>query len=173
MGPVGLVDPWVWWGCWSGRPWAWWDRGSGGPVGLVGPWVNFKGSDMPRCPWSSFHCFLLFYALFIVVHCFLMGLCIDGSCWSGGPLGLVGLLVWWALGLVGRGWRVGFFNFGSGSGIGKNYRVGSGLGLGSGIGIIYWINRVLSGIEILDRVFPYFVIFNSLSTWLDIKFGIS
>ena len=51
--------------------------------------------------WSSFHCFLLFYALFIVVHCFLMGLCIDGSCWSGGPLGLVGLLVWWALGLVG------------------------------------------------------------------------
>ena len=42
-----------------------------------------------------------FSLLFIVVHCFLMGLCIDGSCWSGGPLGLVGLLVWWALGLVG------------------------------------------------------------------------
>ena len=54
MDPVGLVDSWVWWGCWSGGPWAWWDRGSGGPVGLVGPWVNFKGSDMPRCPWSSF-----------------------------------------------------------------------------------------------------------------------
>ena len=42
-----------------------------------------------------------FSLLFIVVHCFLMGLCIDGPCWSGGPLGLVGLLVWWALGLVG------------------------------------------------------------------------
>ena len=73
-------------------------------------------------------------------------------------------------GLTGRVFQL---RVGSGSGIGKNYRVGSGLGLGSGIGIIYWINRVLSGIEILDRVFPYFVIFNSLSTWLDIKFGIS
>ena len=73
-------------------------------------------------------------------------------------------------GLTGRVFQLWV---GSGSGIGKNYRVGSGLGLGSGIGIIYWINRVLSGIEILDRVFPYFVIFNSLSTWLDIKFGIS
>ena len=75
--------------------------------------------------------------------------------------------------VLGRGWRVGFFNFGSGSGIGKNYRVGSGLGLGSGIGNIYWINRVSSGIENLDRVFPYFVIFNSWSTWLNIKIGIS
>ena len=64
MGPVGLVDPWVWWGCWSGGPggtvglvgpWVWWACVSGGPVGLVGPWVNFKGSDMPRCPWSSFY----------------------------------------------------------------------------------------------------------------------
>ena len=73
-------------------------------------------------------------------------------------------------GLTGRVFQL---RVGSGSGIGKNYRVGSGLGSGSGIGIIYWINRVLSGIEILDRVFPYFVIFNSLSTWLDIKFGIS
>ena len=45
MDPVGLVDPWVWWGCWSGEPggtvglvgpWVWWARGSGGPVGLVG-----------------------------------------------------------------------------------------------------------------------------------------
>ena len=63
MDPVGLVDPWVWWGCWSGGPggtvglvgpWVWWACVSGGPVGLVGPWVNFKGSDMPRCPWSSF-----------------------------------------------------------------------------------------------------------------------
>ena len=48
MGPVGLVDPWVWWGCWSGGPWAWWDRGSGGPVGLVGPWVWWaRGSGGP------------------------------------------------------------------------------------------------------------------------------
>ena len=45
MGPVGLVDPWVWWGCWSGRTvglvglWVWWACGSGGPVGLMGPWV--------------------------------------------------------------------------------------------------------------------------------------
>ena len=31
-----------------------------------------------------------FSLLFIVVHCFLMGLCIDGSCWSGGAVGLVG-----------------------------------------------------------------------------------
>ena len=73
-------------------------------------------------------------------------------------------------GLTGRVFQL---RVGSGSGIGKNYRVGSGLGSGSGIGNIYWINRVLSGIENLDRVFPYFVIFNSWSTWLDIKFGIS
>ena len=53
-------------------------------------------ADLSKAIWSSFHCFLLFYELFIVVHCFLMGLCIDGPCWSGGPLGLVGLLVWWA-----------------------------------------------------------------------------
>ena len=71
-----------------------------------------------------------------------------------------------------QGLTVRVFQHWIGTGIGKNYRVGSGLGTGSGIGIIYWINRVLSGIEILDRVFPYFVIFNSLSTWLDIKFGI-
>ena len=73
-------------------------------------------------------------------------------------------------GLTGRLFQL---RVGSGLGIGKNYRVGSGLGSGSGIGNIYWINRVLSGIENLDRVFPYFVIFNSWSTWLDIKFGIS
>ena len=73
-------------------------------------------------------------------------------------------------GLTGRVFQL---RVGSGSGIGKNYRVGSGSGSGSGIGNIYWINRVLSGIENLDRVFPYFVIFNSWSTWLDIKFGIS
>ena len=52
-------------------------------------------------------------------------------------------------GLTGRVFQL---RVGSGSGIGKNYRVGSGLGSGSGIGIIYGINRVLSGIEILDRV---------------------
>jgi len=73
-------------------------------------------------------------------------------------------------GLTGRVFQL---RVGSGSGIGKNYWVGSGLGSGLGIGIIYRINRVLSGIEILDRVFPYFVISSSLSTWLDIKFGIS
>ena len=74
---------------------------------------------------------------------------------------------------VGRGWRVGLFNFGSGRVRVLEKIIGSGLGLGSGIGNIYWINRVLSGIENLDRVFPYFVVFNSWSTWLDIKFGIS
>ena len=76
MGPVGLVDPWVWWGCWSGGPggtvglvgpWVWWACVSGGPVGLVGPWVNFKGSDMPRCPWSSFRLpFLTYDSQFLV-----------------------------------------------------------------------------------------------------------
>ena len=48
-----------------------------------------------------------FSLLFIVVHCFLMGLCIDGPCWSGGPLGLVGLLVWWAWWDRGSGGPVG------------------------------------------------------------------
>ena len=57
-------------------------------------------------------------------------------------------------GLTGRVFQL---RVGSGSGIGKNYRVGSGLGLG----II--MNRVLSGVEILVWVFPYFVIFNSWS----------
>ena len=55
--------------------------------------------------------------------------------------------------------RVGGFNFGtdqvrvlektSGSGSGA----GSGTGSGSGIGTAFFINRVLSGIENLDRVF--------------------
>ena len=40
---------------------------------------------------------------------------------------------------------------GSGSGIGKNF--GFGYGSGSGIGTAFFINRVLSGIENLDRVF--------------------
>ena len=40
---------------------------------------------------------------------------------------------------------------GSGSGIGKNF--GFGYGSGSGIGTVFFINRVLSGIENLDRVF--------------------
>ena len=40
---------------------------------------------------------------------------------------------------------------GSGSGIGKNF--GFGYGSGSGIGTVFFINRVLSGIQNLDRVF--------------------
>ena len=42
---------------------------------------------------------------------------------------------------------------GSGSGIGKNFGFGFGYGSGSGIGTAFYINRVLSGIENLDRVF--------------------
>ena len=42
---------------------------------------------------------------------------------------------------------------GSGSGIGKNFGFGFGYGSGSGIGTAFFINRVLSGIENLDRVF--------------------
>ena len=45
---------------------------------------------------------------------------------------------------------------GLGSGIGKNF--GFGYGSGSGIGIIFRANRVLLGIEKLDRVFfGYFI----------------
>ena len=42
---------------------------------------------------------------------------------------------------------------GSGSGIGKNFGFGFGYGSGSGIANIYMMNRVLSGIQNLDRVF--------------------
>ena len=42
---------------------------------------------------------------------------------------------------------------GLGSGIGKNFGFGFGYGSGSGIGTAFYINRVLSGIENLDRVF--------------------
>ena len=42
---------------------------------------------------------------------------------------------------------------GSGSGIGKNFGFGFGYGSGSGIGTVFFINRVLSGIQNLDRVF--------------------
>ena len=42
---------------------------------------------------------------------------------------------------------------GSGSGIGKNFGFGFGYGSGSGIGTVFLINRVLSGIQNLDRVF--------------------
>ena len=42
---------------------------------------------------------------------------------------------------------------GSGSGIGKNFGFGFGYGSGSGIGTAFLINRVLSGIENLNRVF--------------------
>ena len=41
----------------------------------------------------------------------------------------------------------------SGSGIGKNFGFGSGSGSGSGIGTVFFINRVLSGNENIDRVF--------------------
>ena len=55
-----------------------------------------------------------------------------------------------------RGWRVGFFNFGSGTDrvLEKIFRVGSGMDwVYTDICIIYRANRVLSGIEKLDRVF--------------------
>ena len=42
---------------------------------------------------------------------------------------------------------------GSGSVIGKNFGFGFGYGSGSGIGTVFFINRVLSGIENIDRVF--------------------
>ena len=53
----------------------------------------------------------------------------------------------------GQGQTGRFFQIrvGSGSGIGKNF--GSGLGLGLGIGTVFFINRVLSGNENIDRVF--------------------
>ena len=54
-------------------------------------------------------------------------------------------------GRSGRAKRVGFFKFGSG-----RVRVlekTSGSGSGSGIGTVFFINRVLSGNENIDRVF--------------------
>ena len=63
-GPLGLVGLLVWWALGLVGPWVWWARGSGGHVYLVGPWVNFKGSDMPRCPWSSSQFYIAFYAEF-------------------------------------------------------------------------------------------------------------
>ena len=53
-------------------------------------------------------------------------------------------------GLTGRVFQL---RVGYGSGIGKNISGRIGYGLGTGIGIIYRANRVLSGIEKLDRVF--------------------
>ena len=53
-------------------------------------------------------------------------------------------------GLTGRVFQL---RVGYGSGIGKNISGRFGYGLGSGIGIIFRANRVLSGIEKLDRVF--------------------
>ena len=53
-------------------------------------------------------------------------------------------------GLTGRVFQL---RVGYGSGIGKNISGRFGYGSGSGIGIIFRANRVLSGIEKLDRVF--------------------
>ena len=56
---------------------------------------------------------------------------------------------------------------GSGSGIGKNFGFGFGYGSGSGIGTAFFINRVLSGIENLDRVFFGYIpdkVFSLVST---------
>ena len=53
-------------------------------------------------------------------------------------------------GLTGRVFQL---RVGYGSGIGKNISGRFGYGLGTGICIIYRANRVLSGIEKLDRVF--------------------
>ena len=57
-------------------------------------------------------------------------------------------------GPTGRGFQL---RDGSGSGIGKNISGRIGYGLGTGIGIKYCVNRVLSGIENLDRVFVDFL----------------
>ena len=58
-------------------------------------------------------------------------------------------------GLTGRVFQL---RVGYGSGIGKNISGRFGYGSGSGIGIIFRANRVLSGIEKLDRVFfGYFI----------------
>ena len=54
----------------------------------------------------------------------------------------------WYQGPTGRCFQL---RDGSGSGIGKNF--GFGYGSGSGIGTAFFINRVLSGIENLDREF--------------------
>ena len=61
-------------------------------------------------------------------------------------------------GLTGRVFQV---RVGYGLGIDKKYISGRiGYGLGTGIGIEYWVIRVFSGIENLDRVLsgipPYF-----------------
>ena len=53
-------------------------------------------------------------------------------------------------GLTGMAFQL---RVGSGSGIGKNFGFGFGYGSGSGIGTAFFFNRVLSGIENLDRVF--------------------
>ena len=64
-----------------------------------------------------------------------------------------------------RGWRVGFFNLGSGRVQVLEKIIGSGLG--SGIGYIYGINRVLSGIENLDQVFFGYNPDKGIFTWFN------
>ena len=54
---------------------------------------------------------------------------------------------------------------GSGSGIGKNF--GFGYGSGSGICTAFFINRVLSGIENLDRVFFGYIPDKGILAWFN------
>ena len=56
--------------------------------------------------------------------------------------------IYYNQGQTGRFFQI---RVGSGSGIGKNFGFGSGSG--SGIGTVFFINRVLSGNENIDRVF--------------------
>ena len=60
------------------------------------------------------------------------------------------LCLYYRQGQTGRFFQI---RVGSGSGIGKNFGFGSGSGSGSGIGTVFFINRVLSGNENIDRVF--------------------
>ena len=56
---------------------------------------------------------------------------------------------------------------GSGSGIGKNFGFGFGYGSGSGICTAFFINRVLSGIESLDRVFFGYIPDKGILAWFN------
>ena len=71
---------------------------------------------------------------------------------------------------IARGWRVGFFNFGSGQDrVLEKWLSQSGLRILNQSGIIGCCNSWLCSMW----VFSFLVIFNSWSTWLDITFWIS
>ena len=89
--------------------------------------------------------------------------------WGAWVKNFLEVLKWhcWHQGPTGRCFQ---FRDGSGSGIGKNFGFGFGYGSGSGIGTIFLINRVLSGIQNLDRVFFGYIpntAFTSGNMWLN------